>query len=212
MKKAALLLFCFSFITGCSSVKIMNLDHAKKLVRDYYENGEYDNDCERILNEAERKIGKIPLQENSTVVFDIDDTVLSNYEYTKQLGFGYNHTTYQEWVSQCKFKAIPKVKSFYEWLISKKIKVVFLTGRNSETYSGTKQNLFNEGFNKYDTLIVRNEKERNMSAVVYKSAKREELTKRGYKIIASIGDQASDLEGNYVGIKIKLPNYLYGIE
>lgn len=212
MKRAIALFFCFAFILGCSTNNLINLDKAKKLVQDYYESGRYIRDCEIVINDAEKEISNLLLDEKSTVVFDIDDTVLSNYEYTKQLGFGYTHATYQEWVSQSKFKAIPKVKSFYDWLLSKKIKIVFLTGRYSEAYSGTKQNLFAEGFLKYDTLIVRNEKEKNLTAVEYKSAKREELTKHGYKIIASIGDQASDLEGNFVGIKIKLPNYLYGIE
>jgi len=36
--------------------------------------------------------------------------------------------------------------------------------------------------------------------------------KKGYEIIANIGDQWSDLVGGNSGYKIKLPNYLYLID
>ena len=198
---------------GCSSsTEIINLDIAKKLVQNYYENGSYDSECRKILNKAKEEIAALTLENSSTVIFDIDDTALSNYEYTKELGFGYNYSTYQQWINDCKFKPIPQVKDFYNWLLSKKTKIVFLTGRYHESLSATRKNLINAGFTSFDTLIVRNVEEKKLPAAEYKAAKREELTNRGYKIIAGIGDQASDFKGNYVGIKIKLPNFLYGIE
>jgi acid phosphatase len=212
MKISVLLFFGIAFIAGCSPSEIINLDTAKKLVQDYYEKGDYDNECEKIINEAEKEILNLAPDTGSTVIFDVDDTVLSNYEYTKQLGFGYNHTTYMDWVNNSRFKVIPKTKAFYDRLLTKKIRIVFLTGRYSEAYSGTRKNLIDAGFTKFDTLIVRSINEKKLPAAEYKSAKREELTGKGYNIIASIGDQASDLKGKFVGIKVKLPNYLYGIE
>ena len=201
------------FISGCSSsTDIINLDLAKKHVKDYYENGTFERECEKIINAAKNEISGIALENNSTVIFDVDDTALSNYEYTKNIGFGYSHSVWDEWINSGKSGAIPQVKQFYNWLITKNIKVVFITGRNANTYTATKNNLFNAGYTIFDTLIVRNDAEKKLPAAEFKSMKREELTQRGYKIIAGIGDQTSDLEGKYVGIKIQLPNYLYIIE
>ena len=73
----------------------------------------------------------------------------------------------------------------------------------------TRRNLIEQGYTKFDTLIVRSEAERNLSAASFKLQKRNELVKNGYDIIASVGDQQSDFEGGNTGYEIKLPNYLY---
>ena len=51
--------------------------------------------------------------------------------------------------------------------------------------------------------------EKKMGNGEFKTAKRIELTKKGYDIIGTIGDQWSDLEGADHGIQVKIPNYLY---
>jgi acid phosphatase len=214
MKKYIILVSgILGFLFGCSSSReIINLDIAKKLVQNYYEEGRYGKECTEIINRAMKEISDLSLDNNSTVIFDVDDTALSNYEYTKQIGFGYSHPVWIEWINSGKATAIPEVKNFYNWLISKNIKVIFITGRDVETYAATRKNLWEQGYTKFDTLIVRSDGERKLPAAEYKSMKREELASKGYNIIACVGDQASDLTGKYVGIKIKLPNYLYGIE
>ena len=54
--------------------------------------------------------------------------------------------------------------------------------------------------------------ETKMKAKDFKSGKRVWLTEQGYDIVGTVGDQWSDLEGEYHGIQIKIPNYLYLIE
>jgi predicted secreted acid phosphatase len=90
--------------------------------------------------------------------------------------------------------------------------VIFLTGRYQEVYEATIKNLVNRGFTKFDTLIVRSNEEKSIPAAEFKTRKREEIVARGYNVIASVGDQWSDLVGGNAGIKIKLPNYLYLID
>ena len=198
---------------GCSSSnEIINLDTAKKRVQNYYENGDFSRACVNVIDNAIKEISNLELENNSTVIFDVDDTALNNYEYTKQIGFGYSHPLWRDWINSGKATAIPQVKKFYDWLISKNIKVVFITGREAETYDSTRKNLIEQGYTKFDTLIVRSAAEKKLPAAEYKSAKRIELAGKGYKIIACIGDQESDLTGKFVGIKIKLPNFLYGID
>ncbi|MCX7875148.1 MAG: HAD family acid phosphatase [Melioribacteraceae bacterium] len=213
MKKNILFLFVLFFF-GCSSQNqiLLNLDTAKKLVQNYYESGEFDKECSTPIEEAKKELQKLKLNEKSLVVFDIDETALSNYNHTKEIGFGYVYSLWEEWLKKADAKAIPEVKKFYDWLIERNIKVAFITGRNEETYQATLKNLKDQGYVKFDTLITRNSSTKKIPAAEWKAQEREKLVNKGYEIVACIGDQWSDLVGGNTGIKIKLPNYLYIIE
>lgn len=205
----------FVLIISCSSSEIFqlqNLDISKKLVENYYESGQFDTECKDVYDDAIKQIEKLSLPQNAAVVFDVDETVLSNYNNTKSISFGYVQDIWHNDILHADEPTIPQTKIFYNWLISKNIKIIFLTGRYQEIYEATKKNLITTGFSQYDTLIVRNADEIKMPAAKYKIQKRHELVKKGYNIIACVGDQWSDLEGDNTGIKIKLPNYLYLID
>ncbi len=192
-----------------STLKVMNLGAAKNAVQAYYESGEFDRECAKIIDDAIDQMDGIKLTGKPAVVFDIDETALSNYEYTKEIGFGYVYKLWNEWQQKGIAPVIKDTKRFYDYLISKNIHAIFVTGRNSEVGEATKRNLIEQGYTKFDTLIVRSKTEIKMTAAEYKTKKREELVKKGYDIIACIGDQWSDLVGGNTGIKIKLPSYLY---
>lgn len=203
------------FVIACSSseeMQLQNLDTAKKLVQNYYESGQFDNECKNIFEDAVVQIEKLSLPNNAAVIFDVDETALSNYNSTKSTGFGYVREIWHNGVLRAEEPAVPQTKIFYDWLVFKNIKIIFLTGRYQEVYEATKKNLITKGFSQFDTLIVRDMNEMKIPAAEYKTQKREELVKKGYNIIACAGDQWSDLEGGNTGIKIKLPNYLYLID
>ena len=212
-KKAKIIFFLLLSITllSCGSVPL-NLQIAKKNVIKYYESSAYSNDLENIISNAEDEINNIKLKTNSVVIFDIDETSLSNYENIKEIYFGYDSLKWDNWINEAKAPAIPEVKKFYDYAISKKIKVVFLSSRKSSQYDATNRNLKHAGYLEFDTLILKDNSVSNQSSSEFKSKKRELLTQKGYEIIADIGDQASDLVGKFTGIQIKLPNYLYIIE
>ncbi|MBI1939218.1 MAG: HAD family acid phosphatase [Ignavibacteriales bacterium] len=201
---------------NCNSVStpqsLMNLSEAKILVQNYYETGAFDAECKQIFDDAITQIEKIKLSDSSAVIFDIDETALSNYDLTKEIGFGFRPDIWDAWLQKAAAKAIPQTKKFYDWLVSKNIRVIFLTGRSEKEREATAKNLYKEGYTKYDTLIVRSPDEKKIPAAEFKAGKRTQLTRKGYKIIACIGDQWSDLVGGNAGIKIKLPNYLYIID
>ncbi len=212
IKIFSVILFSF-LLANCSStdptLQIMNLDTAKKLVRHYYESGDFDKESEKIIDDAIRTIDKMELNNSSVVVFDVDETALSNYKITKETGFGFIPKLWDEWQLKGIAEALPQTKRFYDYLISKNIHIIFLTGRANFVLESTRSNLIEKGFVKFDTLIVRGTNESKTPAAEFKSRKREELVKDGYDIIACIGDQWSDLTGGNTGYKIKLPNYLY---
>lgn len=211
--KLILLLAVASLLTFCSSsaptLQVMNLGAAKNAVQGYYESGEFDRECANVINDAINHIDGKSFDGKSAVVFDIDETALSNYEHTKKIGFGFVLNLWNEWQQKGIAPAIKETKRFYDYLISKKIHVIFLTGRDEAVREATKRNLITQGYTEFDTLIVRAENERKIPAAEFKAAKREKLVKLGYNIIGCIGDQWSDLVGGNTGYKIKLPNYLY---
>jgi predicted secreted acid phosphatase len=179
---------------------------------EYYESGKYSNDLKNIISNAEDEINKIKLQTNSAIVFDVDETSLSNYESIKKIYFGYDPQKWDDWINEAKAPAIPEVKLFYDFVTLKNIKVIFLSSRNISQYKATYQNLHNAGYVSFDTLILKDSSYSGYTSLAFKSRQRELLTQKGYDIIADIGDQNSDLDGNDHGIQIKLPNYLYIIE
>ena len=200
-------------LTGCSINSslnsIVNLSVAKNAVQNYYESGEYDRECAKIIDGAIEHISKIKIDPKSAVVFDIDETALSNYQYTKSIGFGYIPKLWDEWMHEGRAPAIKETKRFYDYLISKNIRVIFLTGRDESFREATRKNLIEQGYAKFDTLIMCSKSELQLPSAQFKTTKRNELAAKGYNIIACIGDQAGDLAGGNTGYKIKLPNYLY---
>lgn len=51
---------------------------------------------------------------------------------------------------------------------------------------------------------------KGLSAITYKSEIRKQLVEQGYRIWGNVGDQWSDLQGEYVGNRtFKLPNPMY---
>lgn len=194
---------------GCTSDELLNLRVAKDRVKDYYESGKYDKELDKIYSDAKSQIEKIESKKNSTAIFDVDDTALSNYEISKRLDYGYDYQIIQDWVRSAKLPAIKQTLDFYNYLKSKGVRLIFLTGRNIEEYDATYRNLVEQGYKDFDTIIVRSDQERKLGAAQFKTQKRKELTDTGYEIIICVGDQWTDLTGDYTGIKVKIPNYLY---
>jgi acid phosphatase len=196
-------------LNSCCREKPLNLTTAKDLVKQYYEGGQFDKELDEIIADAKKKFSKVEVKQNSAIIFDIDDTALLNYEASKKMGFGYVKSMVDEWVSSAQVPAIPQVKDLYDYLLQRDVKIIFLTGRFSDEYDYTYENLINGGFAAFDTLIVRRPEEQKLPAVEFKSNLRTALTNKGYDIIGNIGDQWTDLDGPYSGIKVKIPNYIY---
>lgn len=202
----------FSVAQLSCSPSLVNLDTAKDRVADYYESGEYEKELAEIIDDAKKKFAKIEAQSNSAVVFDLDETALDNYEAIKKIGFGYEPKYWDDWVQQGAAPANKKVKELYEFLLQNGFKIIFITGKKDTQYDATFRNLINVGYERFDTLIVRSQKDYKTKAGQFKAQKRKELTNKGYNIVGCVGDQESDCDGENCGIVIKLPNYLYLVE
>lgn len=211
MKIFLTLIFTF-ILTSCSSTELVNLRTAKDFVKDYYESGKFDKEMEEVIQDAKEEFNQVEIKQNSLVIFDVDETALNNYGLAKQMDFGYVYDLNKKWNEELKAPAMTQVKDLYNYFLDRGAKIIFLTGRNSTEYEVTYKNLIQAGYTKFDTLLTQREDEQNLKSVEFKSKKRTELTQQGYEIIGTVGDQWTDLNGPYTGIKIKLPNYLYEIK
>lgn len=203
------LLLFLVFLSGCGHKNPINLTIAKERVMTYYEGGHYYKDMRKIVSRAIRHFAGIQPIKNETVIFDIDDTILSSYADQKEISFGFIPKLFHEWVMQADTPLVPEIKRLYDYLIKRNFKIIFLTSRRYDEYDATIKNLKLHGFDIFERLIVRQPEEFKINIETYKSTHRKKLTEEGYRIVGTVGDQWSDLNGGYSGHKVKLPNYGY---
>ena len=142
------------FLFSCATEKPINLSIAREEVQQYYESGKFDEELNAVIAEAKEKFSKVDFKNNSVVIFDVDETVLNNYELAEQMGFGYVYEMNKKWNAEMKAPAIPQVKDLYDFLLSKGAKIIFLTGRNIPEYEVTFNNLKQADYSTFDTLIT----------------------------------------------------------
>jgi hypothetical protein len=141
------------------------------------------------------------------VVFDIDETSLSNYTAIEKDNFTFGTNSQHEATDEIGTAIQPTLDLFN--LAKKKGYATFLiTGRRENVRTPTAENLAREGFTGYTQLILRPVDSAG-STIAYKSGERAKIEDQGYKIVANVGDQYSDLAGGHSQVVFKLPNPFY---
>jgi acid phosphatase len=186
-----------------------NLSLCKEEVKTYVTSDRYTEDIRAVISEAEKYIAEhLDTSKQNAVVLDIDETSLSNLRYELDMDFGYTSSTWTEWRRKSSSPPILPTLELYEWAQSKKLALFFITGTAEDLREPVKANLLNVGYTSWDSLYMRPLNNHEMASL-YKPKVRKEITERGYHIIASIGDQESDLVGGYAEKTFKLPNPMY---
>jgi acid phosphatase len=187
-----------------------NLSDAKLAVGKYIDSGTYHADITAVAAPAKQWILQRSQSspEKLAVVFDIDETTLSNLKHMQAADWGYQAKVWDAWVHTASAPAILPMRDVYDTAVARKVAVFFITGRKEFTRRATVQNLRDQGMGHFQALIVRPNDSTN-SAVLFKTAERKRITEQGYSIIANFGDQSSDLAGGYAERTFKLPNPFY---
>ncbi|KAG9452215.1 hypothetical protein H6P81_005119 [Aristolochia fimbriata] len=181
-------------------------------VRDYMTGRGYSLDLELVAAEAGAFARTVESKDDGkdVWVFDVDETLLSNLPYYKERGYGlelFDKHEFGIWVEKAMAPAIDSSKKLYEQVQYLGFKVFLLTGRSESHRGVTEVNLLEAGFRNWDKLILRGADDHGKPATEYKSEKREELVKEGYRIVGNSGDQWSDLLGSSISNRsFKLPN------
>ena len=108
--------------------------------------------------------------------------------------------------------AIKPTLELYQFAKQHQIAVFFITGRKEHERALTEANLSDAGYSRWDSLVMKPEVYPAVPAAIFKSAMRKLIQDHGYKIVANIGDQKSDLDGGYSAHTYKLPNPFYFIQ
>src|SRR3954449_2711909 len=161
----------------------------------------------RAARHGHRGHGNDNRHQKSAIVLDVDETTLSNYTAIDADNFTFGPASQAEATNEIG-TAIPATKKLYDDAKARGVAIFFITGRRENTRAHTTSNLEREGFTGFKAPLPKPDASTD-STVVYKSNARAAIEQQGYKIIANIGDQYSDLAGGHAVTAFKLANPFY---
>jgi acid phosphatase len=192
-----------------------NLDLLKERVREYHASSQWEAEISKVCWDAQQYIRQLKRpagEEKRAIVFDIDETALSNWKQKEQSDFGYIRKDFEEWVNRAEAPAIVPTLDLYRAAAAEGIDVFFVSARRETQRKTTEDNLKRVGYSKWKELILRPTADHDSSLIPFKTGARKRIALSGYRIVANIGDQYSDLEGGYAERCFKLPNPAYYVK
>ena len=215
-----------AFSVDAPAERIRNLDLLKKEIKQYHDCtckcGCYTHDTDVQADKAiaflrrraarQRVAEKAGRQEKLAMVFDIDETSLSNYPEMLKADFSYDSKVFDAWVQSAEAPAIQGSVRIYREAQKLGVSVFFITGRHEDEREATERNLRAQGFDNWQQLTLRPLVGGSGSTIEYKSAARGEIVAQGYKIVLNVGDQWSDFKGkSEAEFSVKYPDPYYFI-
>jgi predicted secreted acid phosphatase len=198
-----------------------NVGDAKAAAIAYHDSGQYQHDLAEVAAQAINWIGtQAPTTPRAAVVFDIDETALSNWEVIKANDFGRfingpcnlpDACAWRAWDLTAQSTVIQPTLDTYNMAKSLGAAVFFITGRDEGQRAATERNLKSAGYTGYTRLIMAPQGVQFASAADFKAPQRAAIETEGYTIVANIGDQPSDLAGGHSEQTFLLPDPFYRI-
>jgi acid phosphatase len=195
-----------------------NLSLVKQRLIQYHDSGQYHDDISDVVRHALSYL-RFRINQNQesqhpkslAIVFDIDETSLSNYNDMQALDFGGTNSDYIKAEEKGTDPAIPSTLTLYQYAKNHHITVFFVTGRKEALRLATSKNLKRSGYKTWQYLYMKPNDYHKESVVPYKSSIRKTIEKKGYDIVINIGDQFSDLKGGFADMVFKVPDPYYFI-
>lgn len=190
-----------------------NLNLAKDEVYLYINSGKYGRELTKVAVKAGKYLAKRvakPLKEGEkrAIVFDIDETTLTNLSHMTAHDFGYVPAVWKNWVASGQARAIVPVQLVYDVAVRNNVDVFFITARGESERAATERNLRQVGYATWARIYFKAD-DSEFPSRAYKTGIRRQIEADGYTIIANIGDQESDLAGGFAQRTFKLPNPFY---
>ena len=201
--------------SGVLAVEPTNLTLRKQEMATYVSSGEYAREVADVALAANKFLAKrIPQGakpgKKLAIVFDIDETLLTNLNHIMANDYGYVPKIWGKWVIDGQALAIVPIQTVYDAAVRAKIDIFIITGRTESESFSTERNLRQIGYETWTRIIYRPDTtEQPLSNAGLKTDARRKLTQEGYTIIANIGDQNSDLANGYAERTFKVPNPFY---
>jgi acid phosphatase len=192
---------------------VSNVGVAKNLTREYCRGPLYKEEIQYVVSKA-REYLEVRLQDpvdgKPAIVFDIDETLLSNFRYMDEMDFAYQTVPWNAWIDKGVAPPLEAVRELYRFARSKGLAVLLISQRTQRQRIQTENNLRQAGYEDWTELILK-EAGSQETASSFKSEHRKRLTMAGYNILVNLGDQDSDLQGGYAESNFKLPNPMYWV-
>ena len=199
-----------------------NVGDLKQVATQYHDSGAYAADLQAADAPAADWIrAESPRVDRPAVVFDVDETALSNWEAIKANDFGrvidgpcnlpFGPCGWGAWDMMARSSVITPTLDVFDAAKASGADVFFITGRHELQRPSTERNLLDAGYLGYTGLIMEPLGSQYRSAADFKAPQREQIEQQGYTIIANIGDQPSDLDGGHAEQTFLLPNPFYRV-
>jgi predicted secreted acid phosphatase len=214
--RVAILALAFTLLAGCSNFgePKPNLTHAKWRMVEWHDSGGYQRDFAAAANHADKILDRLlhKLPPNAAIVFDIDETLLSNWQFLRDNDFDVTMTAFIPWAQTSRDTALDPMGRVFAKARAYRIPIFLISGRPESLRAATEKNLNAAGYWGWTHLYLRPESDRNQSVVPFKAGVRRMLSEQIHDIILNVGDQHSDLEGGYARHRVKLPNPFYYLQ
>ncbi|MFJ8904506.1 HAD family acid phosphatase [Streptomyces sp. NPDC102351] len=153
----------------------------------------WQRDCQAVMDQAlpyvKQRIADARPDEKQAIVLDIDNTAL-------ETDFGFSFP-------QPANEPVLEVARYAE---ERGVDLFFVTARPGIIHAPTEWNLDHAGYES-SGLYVRGFLDLFRNVADYKTAQRVAIERKGYTIIANIGNSATDLSGGHAERAFKLPDY-----
>ena len=201
------------FIVTASALEPPNIHFFKHKLIHYHDSGKHDHDIAKVAINAKKCLKMQTKNKEGSkklaLVLDIDDTSLSSYYYESESDFSFDQQKFKYFVEKANMPAIPAILDLYRLAKKRGMAVFFISGRRESWRDVTVKNLRAAGYKDWDGLYLRPDDYSYDTIVPFKLSTRELLRSKGYEIVGNIGDQESDLTGDHVGCRFKIPNPYY---
>ena len=204
------------FLSKTSFAEPTNLGLLIEEVQVYHDSGAYQKEVSHVIAQAHdfminrtKRNAHSAHPEKLAIVLDIDETSLSNYDQMASRHFGWDKAKAHQDILEAKAPAIKPMLRFYNEALKHGVAIFFVTGRPESERAPTIKNLHRAGYHDWRKLYLKPEHYNKPSVIPFKSQSRATISKQGYTIIESIGDQYSDLKGGHAEKTFKLPNPYY---
>jgi len=199
-----------------------NLGLLKVALGRYQASGAYGRDLAAVDAAAARwVIAQAPQVAHPALVLDIDETSLSNWAEFRANDYGFipggacqrlplGPCGFLAWVRAARAPALAPTLHLAQAARAAHVAIFFVTGRDEPLRAATAANLRRAGYAGWTDLILEPARHRPYrSAADFKAPARAAIERRGYTIVANVGDQESDLAGGHAMRGFKLPNPFY---
>src|SRR4029453_17258775 len=135
---------------------VPNVSVVKGQVKDYRASGHWDQDIANVATECTRLTREaVARGARPAVVFDVDETLLSNWPYIMEYDFARVPSLFAVWAERSECPAIEPVQQFYLAMRGAGVATFVITGRGESLRAATVRNLERQGISGWAGISFR---------------------------------------------------------